>query len=79
VNRITKIVPKDDYRFEVQLENDSIITLKLENRLQMALFEMLADKISIKQEDADGSYFCTGDEVEISLNELVRLAEKYED
>jgi hypothetical protein len=79
MSRIKNIVPKDGCRLELQLEDGSSIPLKLSDKLQLALFRLLADKLSIKREGEDNSYLCWGDEIEISLDDLIRLTAERED
>lgn len=45
MSRIKCVVPKEDYRLEVQLENGSSVMFNLESRLQTARFGMLSDKL----------------------------------
>ncbi|HEX2945917.1 MAG TPA: DUF2442 domain-containing protein [Clostridia bacterium] len=76
MSHILEIVPKDDYKLEVLLENGSSITLNLEGRLQTARFGMLADKEFFRQATTDGSYIRWGNKIEISVNEVFQLAQK---
>lgn len=76
MSRIINIVPQDDYRLLVQLDNGSSITLNLENRLRTVRFGMLADKALFQQATTDGSYIRWSNKAEISLNELFQLAQK---
>lgn len=76
MSRITNIVPQEDYRLEVQLDNGSSITLNLESRLQTVRFGMLADKELFARATTDGSYIRWDNIIEISVNEVFQLAQK---
>lgn len=76
MSRIVNIVPQEDYRLLVQLDNGSSITLNLESRLQTVRFGMLADKALFCQAATDGSYIRWGDLIEISVTEVFQLAQK---
>ncbi|MDI6914483.1 MAG: DUF2442 domain-containing protein [Desulfitobacteriaceae bacterium] len=76
MSKITGLVPQEDYRLEVQLDNGSSVTLNLESRLQTLRFGMLADKELFKRAVTDGSYIRWNGKVEISVNELFQLAQK---
>lgn len=73
---IKEIVPKDDYKLEVLLENGSSITLNLESRLQTLRFGILADKEFFRKATTDGSYIRWDNKLEISVNEVFQLAQK---
>ena len=76
MSRIKDIVPQEDYRLLVQLDNGSSIMLNLESRLQTVRFGMLADKTLFRQAVTDGSYIRWGDLIEISVTEVFQLAQK---
>lgn len=76
MSRITNIVPQEDYRLEVKLDNGSSITLSLKSRLKTVRFGMLADKDFFKQAVTDGSSIRWGDLIEISAAEVFQLAQK---
>jgi len=76
MSRITSLVPQEDYRLEVQLDNGSSVTLNLESRLRTLRFGMLTDKELFRQATTDGCFICWGEKVEISVNELFQLAQK---
>jgi hypothetical protein len=76
MSHIKEVVPKDDYKLEVLLENGSSITLNLESRLQTVRFGMLADKAFFRQATTDGNYIRWGNKIEISVNEVFQLAQK---
>lgn len=76
MSKITGLVPQEDYRIEVLLDNGSSVTLNLESRLETIRFGMLADKELFKRAATDGSYIRWNGKVEISVNELFQLAQK---
>ena len=76
MSHIKDVVPKDDYRLEVQLENGSSVTLNLESRLRTIRFGMLTDKELFKTATTDGICIRWGNKIEISLSELFHLAQK---
>ena len=73
---IKEVVPKDDYRVEVILDNGSSVMLNLESRLQTVRFGMLSNKQFFKTATTDGSCIRWGNKVEISLSEVFHLAQK---
>ncbi len=76
MSKITGLVPQEDYRIEVLLDNGSSVTLNLESRLETVRFGMLADKELFRRAVTDGSYIRWDNKVEISVNELFQLAQK---
>lgn len=73
---IKKIVPKEDYRLEVQLENGSSITLNLESRLGTVRFGILSDETFFNCAVTDGNFIRWSNKVEISVSEVFQLAQK---
>ena len=76
MSHIKSVVPKEDYKLEVFLDNGSSITLNLESRLQTVRFGMLADKEFFRQATTDGSFIRWDNKIEISVNEAFQLAQK---
>lgn len=76
MRQIKDVVPKDDYRLEVQLENGSSVTLNLESRLQTVRFGMLSDKQFFKGVTTDGICIRWDNKIEISISEVFHLAQK---
>lgn len=76
MRRITSVMPKDNYKLEVFLDNESSITLNLESRLQTVRFGMLAEKEFFKRVTTDGCCIRWDDKIEISLTEVFQLAQK---
>lgn len=76
MSKIAGLVPQEDYRIEVLLDNGSSVTLNLESRLETIRFSMLADKELFRRAVTDGSFIRWDNKVEISVNELFQLAQK---
>lgn len=76
VSKIIGLVPQDNYRLEVLLDNGSSVTLNLESRLKTIRFGQLADKALFQRAVTDGSFIRWDNKVEISVNELFQLAQK---
>ncbi|AET70826.1 Protein of unknown function (DUF2442) [Desulfosporosinus orientis DSM 765] len=76
MSRIKSVVPKGDYRLEVQLDNGSSVTLNLESRLQTVRFGMLSDKQFFKTATTDGICIRWDNKIEISINEVFQLVQK---
>lgn len=76
MSRIKSVVPKEDYKMEVLLDNGSSITLNLKNRLEMVRFGMLSNKEFFKTVTTDGIYIQWGNNIEISISEVFQLAQK---
>jgi len=76
MSHIKEVLPKENYKLEVLLENGSSITLNMESRLETVRFGMLADKTFFNRATTDGSYIRWDNKIEISVNEVFQLAQK---
>lgn len=76
MSRIQSITTKEDYRLEALLDNGSSVTLNLKSRLGTVRFGMLADPVFFAAATTDGHFIRWGSLVEISVGELVQLAQK---
>ena len=76
MGQIVKVVPREERRLEVVLDNGSSIILNLESRLQTLRFGMLSDEELFYSAVTDGDYIRWGNELEISINEVFQLAQK---
>jgi hypothetical protein len=76
LTQIVKVIPTEDYKLEVFLDNGSSITLNLENRLQTVRFSILSDRDFFKKVITDGARLLWEDKLEISLSEVFQLAQK---
>lgn len=76
MSQIKEVIPREEYRLEVILDNGSNITINMENRLETLRFGMLKDKYFFSQAETDGCYIRWGNKIEISLSEVFQLARK---
>lgn len=76
MSRIKKVIPRENHRLEVLLENGSCVVLNLESRLQTVRFGSLSDGELFKRATTDGYYVRWDKKVEISVDELFQLAQK---
>lgn len=76
MSKITGLIPQEDYRLEVHLDNGSSVTLNLESRIHTIRFGQLEDKALFQRAVTDGICIRWDDKVEISVNELFQLAQK---
>lgn len=76
MSRITSVTPKDGYLLEVHLDNGNSITLDFKTRLKTLRFGILADESLFNQVTTDGVCLSWKGKVEISLSELLQLAQK---
>lgn len=74
--KIKKVIPREDYCLEVQLDNGSSIILNFMNRLETLRFGMLTDKAFFHTAVSDGTCIRWGNKIEISVNEVFLLAQK---
>lgn len=73
---IKKVVPREDYKLEVLLDNGSTVILNLESRLATVRFGLLRDKDFFARVATDGNFIRWEDKIEISVSELFQLAQK---
>lgn len=76
MSKITGLLPQENYRIEVLLDNGSSVTLNLESRLETVRFGQLSDKALFQRVVTDGDYIRWDDKVEVSVNELFQLVQK---
>jgi hypothetical protein len=76
MSRIKKVIPREEYCLEVQLDNGSIVILNLECRLKTIRFGILSDIELFRRASTDGSYIYWDNNIEISVNEVFELARK---
>jgi 3-hydroxymyristoyl/3-hydroxydecanoyl-(acyl carrier protein) dehydratase len=76
MTKIKKVIPKDNYQLEVQLENGSCILLDFSNKIQTIRFGMLADKTFFQQPVTDGDYIRWENKIEISISEVFELIQR---
>lgn len=76
MTHIERIAIRENHKLEAHLDNGSIITLSLKNRLNTLRFAFLADPAFFARAATDGRFIRWDDKVEISLTELFQLAQK---
>lgn len=76
MTHIERIAIHENYLLEAHLNNGSIITLSLKNRVKTLRFAFLADPDFFARAATDGRFIRWDDKVEISLSELFQLAQK---
>ena len=74
--QIKNVIPKGDYRLEVQLENGSSVILDFSSRLHTVRFGLLADKAFFRRAVTDGDFVRWDNKIEISISEVFQLAQK---
>lgn len=76
MGRIKEVVPQEDYKLFILLDNGSSITLNMKGRLNTVRFGMLADKEFFNKVTSDGSFLRWDNKIEISMNEIFELAKR---
>jgi hypothetical protein len=76
VSHIKKVIPKEGYCLEVQLDNGNSVILNMESRLGTVRFGILSDKALFYRATTDGNYIRWDNKLEISINEVFQLAQK---
>jgi len=73
---IKEVIPQEDYRLQVVMDNGSSVVLNMKGRLECIRFGMLADEAFFSNVTTDGRYVRWDDKIEISLNEVFQLVQK---
>lgn len=73
---IKNVIPKEDYRLEVQLANGSSVILDFSSRLHTVRFGLLADIDFFRRAVTDGDFIRWDNKIEISVSEVFQLAQK---
>ncbi|MFX4263746.1 hypothetical protein ACOBQJ_16285 [Pelotomaculum propionicicum] len=73
---IKRVVPRENYKLEVLLDNGSTVILNLESRLSTVRFGLLRDKDFFARVTTDGNYIRWEGKIEISVREVFQLAQK---
>ncbi len=76
MSTIINVIPKADFRLEIQLDNGSSIILNMKKRLHTVRFGMLSDIAVFNQATTDGHYIRWGNIIEISIHEVFQMAQK---
>lgn len=74
--QIKNVIPKSDYRLEVQLENGSSIILDFSDRLNNVRFGLLRNKAFFQCAATDGDFVRWNNKIEISISEVFQMAQK---
>ena len=74
--QIKSVVPLDDYRLAVDLENGSSVTLNFTDKLGTVRFGLLADKDFFRRATTDGTLISWDGKIEISASEVFQLVQK---
>jgi len=75
MSRIVNVIPKDNYCIEVVLDNGDSVNIDFKNKLHMVRFSILSDKDYFNTVTTDGIFVRWNYKVEISLGEVLELAE----
>jgi hypothetical protein len=70
------VIPKDNYRLEVSLDNGNCVVLSLEGKLETVRFGILSNVDFFKKAATDGSCISWDGKVELSLSEILQLVQK---
>ena len=76
MSHIKNVIPREDFKIEVQLDNESTIILSLRSKLETVRFGLLSDEKFFRLVTTDGNYIKWLNKVEISISELFLLVEK---
>ena len=76
VSRIIGVIPMENYRLEVSLDNGSCVVLNLEGKLETVRFGILSDVDFFKKAASDGNCISWDGKVELSLSEILQLVQK---
>ena len=76
VSYIKSVIPKDDFKIEVQIDNDCTIILSLKSRLETVRFSLLSKEKFFCLVTTDGNYIRWLNKVEISISELFLMVQK---
>lgn len=76
MSHIISVVPLEDYRLQVCLDNDSSMILSLESKLHTLRFGMLSEKELFRKVTTDGNCISWEGKAELSLSEVFQLMQK---
>lgn len=74
--QIKSVVPRDNYRLEVDLENGSSVTLDFTAKLGTVRFGLLSDPAFFRRAETDGTIVKWDNKIEVSAAEIFQLAQK---
>lgn len=76
MSHIKSVVPLEDYRLQVCLDNNSSMILNLESKLQTVRFGMLSEMELFRKATTDGNCISWEGKAELSLSEVFQLMQK---
>ncbi len=74
MSKIINVIPEENHRLLVELDNGSTVILNLASRLATMRFALLADPEVFCQVTWDEDFLHWGDKLDISLTEIFQLA-----
>jgi len=76
MTNIKKVIAKENHRLEILLDNNNSVTMDFTDRLETVRFGKLSDEIYFHEVYTDGNYVKWGNEIEISVNEVLQMIQK---
>jgi hypothetical protein len=73
MNRIKTVIPMDDYRLQVYMENGEMVLLDFRDRLNTARFGILADISFFRKAATDGIVISWQGKLELSITEVLQF------
>lgn len=76
MTKITEVIPKENYRLEVLLENGNSAVLDFSKKVHTIRFGMLIDKNFFSRAKTDGTLITWDNKIEMSVGEVLQMLEK---
>lgn len=73
---IKSVVPREDYKLKVTMDNGNSLIIGMKSKLDTIRFGMLANKEVFDTVTTDGRCIKWQDKIEISVNEIFQMAQK---
>jgi len=73
---IKSVVPREDYKLKVTMDNGNSLILGMRSKLDTIRFGMLENKEFFDTVTTDGRCIKWQDKIEISVNEIFQMAQK---
>lgn len=73
MSRIKNVIPEDDYRLRVFMENDETLLLDFKGRLKTARFGILADPDFFRKATTNGIVISWQGKLELSITEVLQF------
>jgi len=74
--KITEVIPSDDWRLTIRLDDNSTITLDLKKKLHTARFSLLRNREAFNAAKTDGNMVYWPDGLSVDLGEILELAQR---